>query len=69
MINTEKKNPEVSTIDKINLDEDYEVQAWCHMFEITTIDLKRAIEVVGPSAVKVKHYLNEKNINSSNARV
>lgn len=48
-------------IDKIHLDENYEVQAWCELFEVTLIDLKHAIDVVGPSAMKVKYYLLEKN--------
>lgn len=47
-------------IDRIHLDENYEVQAWCALFEVTTRDLKRAIDVVGPSAIKVKYYLKEK---------
>lgn len=47
-------------IDKIHMDENYEVQAWCEMFEISLIDLKQAVAVVGTSAIKVKHYLDEK---------
>lgn len=54
-------------IDKIHLDEDYEVQAWCHMFEISTVDLKHAIEVVGTSALKVKQYINQQHINTRNS--
>jgi hypothetical protein len=55
-------------IDRIHMDEDYEVQAWCEMFGITLIDLKHAIDAVGPSAVKVKYYLEEKNIARNNLR-
>jgi hypothetical protein len=49
-------------IDTIHLDEDYEVQAWCALFGITIVDLKQAVDVVGPSAVKVKYYLKESNV-------
>lgn len=54
-------------IDKIHLDEDYEVQAWCHMFEISAVDLKHAIDVVGTSALKVKQYINQQHINTRNS--
>ena len=49
-------------IDKIHLDEIYEVEAWCHMFGISMGDLKRAIDKVGTSALKVKEYLNQQNL-------
>ena len=42
-------------IDKIHLDEIYEVEAWCHMFGISMSDLKRAVDKVGTSALKVKN--------------
>ena len=51
-------------IDKIHLDEIYEVEAWCHMFEISMGDLKSAIDKVGTSAVKVKEYLKKQNLKS-----
>ena len=51
---------EEEEIDKIHMDENYEVQAWCEMFEVSVIDLKQAVEAVGTSAIKVKHYLEEK---------
>jgi hypothetical protein len=51
---------EKEEIDKIHMDENYEVQAWCEMFEVSVIDLKQAVAVVGTSAIKVKHYLDEK---------
>jgi hypothetical protein len=56
-------------IDTIHLDEDYEVQAWCELFGITVVDLKHAIDVVGPSAVKVKYYLKENNITTYNRQL
>ena len=53
-------------IDRIHMDEGYEVQAWCELFGITVGDLKHAIDAVGPSAVRVKYYLEEKNITPKN---
>ena len=53
-------------IDTIHLDEDYEVQAWCELFGITIGDLKQAVNVVGPSAVRVKYYLKENNVATYN---
>jgi len=49
-------------IDKIHLDEVYEVEAWCHMFGISMVDLKRAVDTVGTSALKVKEYLNQQSV-------
>lgn len=46
-------------IDRIHMDENYEVLAWCEMFDVSVIDLKQAVQVVGPSAIKVKYYLEE----------
>lgn len=51
---------EEEQIDKIHMDENYEVQAWCAMFEVSTFDLKQAVAKVGPSAIKVKHYLEQR---------
>ena len=46
--------------DKINMDEYYEVKAWCVMFGVTIADLRGAIEAVGTSALKVKYYLKDR---------
>ncbi len=51
-------------VDKIHLDEVYEVEAWCHMFGISMSDLKRAVDKVGTSALKVKEYLNKQTLKS-----
>ena len=56
---------EPSDRDRINLEEDYEVKAWCQMFGVTSIDLKHAIEVVGPSALKVKYYFKARELNTN----
>ena len=59
---------EEEQIDKIHMDENYEVQAWCAMFEVSTFDLKQAVAKVGPSAIKVKHYLEQKIKNGPGQR-
>ncbi|HZI25032.1 MAG TPA: DUF3606 domain-containing protein [Chryseolinea sp.] len=48
-------------IDTIHLDEIYEVEAWCYMFGISMSDLRRAVDRVGTSALKVKEYLTKEN--------
>jgi hypothetical protein len=48
-------------IDTIHLDEVYEVEAWCYMFGISMSDLRRAVDAVGTSALKVKEYLTKEN--------
>ena len=50
---------EEEEIDKIHMDENYDVQAWCEMFEVSVFDLKKAVAKVGPSAIRVKHYFEE----------
>ena len=50
---------EEEEIDRIHMNENYEVQAWCEMFEVSVFDLKQAVAKVGPSAIKVKHYFEE----------
>ncbi|HEX6224761.1 MAG TPA: DUF3606 domain-containing protein [Chryseolinea sp.] len=61
----QKRDKDVD-IDTIHLDEVYEVEAWCHMFGISMGDLRRAVDTVGTSALKVKEYLNEKNKENHN---
>jgi hypothetical protein len=60
---------EEEEIDRIHMNENYEVQAWCEMFEVSVIDLKQAVQVVGPSAIKVKRYLEKRQkVNSQGAQ-
>ncbi len=49
--------------DSINLDETYEVRAWCQMFEVSSFELKEAIGQVGRSALKVAQYFRKKKSN------
>jgi len=51
---------EMEGLDRINLDENYEVRAWCQMFEVSSFELKEAIGKVGRSAWKVAQYFRKK---------
>jgi hypothetical protein len=46
--------------DSINLNENYEVRAWCQMFEVSSKELREAIDKVGRSALKVARYFKKK---------
>lgn len=61
-MNEDLKSGKNEAIDTIHLDQNYEVEAWCALFGTTVLDLKHAIDAVGPSAVKVKSYLKEHNL-------
>lgn len=60
---------EEEEIDKIHMNENYEVMAWCEIFDISVVDLRKAVQEVGTSATKVKYYLEEKLKEQSNSRV
>jgi hypothetical protein len=59
---------EQEEVDRIHMDEVYEVQAWCELFNVSLMDLKHAVAVVGPSAMKVKYYLEERHIPRNSRR-
>jgi hypothetical protein len=65
MTDDEEEILESSDRDTIHPDEWYEMTAWCQMFGVTADNLKRAIEAVGPSALKVKLYINQHHLNES----
>jgi hypothetical protein len=45
---------------RIALNEDWEVQWWTKIFQVTPADLQEAIQQVGNSVAKVKEYLSQK---------
>jgi hypothetical protein len=65
MTDDEEEILESSDRDTIHPDEYYEMTAWCQMFGVTSDNLKRAIEAVGPSALKVKGYINQNHLNDA----
>lgn len=45
--------------DRINVNEDYELQYWCEKFGVTRDELKKAVEKAGTSVKAVQAYLNK----------
>ena len=45
--------------DRINVNEDYELQDWSKKFGITPDELKKAVKAVGTSAKEVEKYLKK----------
>ena len=45
--------------DRINVNEDYELQYWSEKFGVSRDELKAAVEAAGTSAKAVQDYLNK----------
>ena len=45
--------------DRINVNEDYELQDWSKKFGVTPDELKKAVKAVGTSAKEVEKYLKK----------
>lgn len=45
--------------DRINLNEDYEVQDWSKKFGVTPEELRNAVNKIGSMAADVETYLNQ----------
>ena len=45
--------------DRINVEENYEVEIWAKEFGLSPERLREVITLVGPSAIAVKNYLNQ----------
>ena len=46
---------------RINPEEEYEVQYWSEKLGVTSEELKEAVEEVGTSAVRVEEYIRSKS--------
>jgi len=44
---------------KINVDRPMEVDYWTRILDVTKIELRRAVAMVGNSAAKVRHYFKK----------
>jgi hypothetical protein len=55
----DRKNTGAPDRDRINLNEDYEVQYWVQTLGITRDELKAAVEAVGPTANAVREHLRK----------
>jgi hypothetical protein len=45
--------------DRINVNEDYELQYWSEKFGVSRDELKKAVEAVGTTTKAVREYLNK----------
>lgn len=55
-----KKNTGSPDRDRINVNEDYELQDWSQKFGVSHEDLKKAVQAVGTMARDVEDYLKKK---------
>lgn len=55
----DKKNTGSPDRDRINLNEDYEVQYWTKALGVTAEELRRAVESVGSAANAVRRHLGK----------
>lgn len=55
----DKKNTGSPDRDRINLQEDYEVQYWTKTLGVSSEELRKAVEAVGPTADAVRRHLGK----------
>ena len=55
----DKKNIGSPDRDRINVNEDYELQHWSEKFGVSHDELKAAVKAVGTSAKDVEEYFNK----------
>lgn len=55
----DKKNTGSPDRDRINVNEDYELQYWTKALGISADELRAAVEAVGPTAAAVREHLRK----------
>jgi hypothetical protein len=55
----DKKNTGSPDRDRINVNEDYEVQYWTKTLGVTPTQLKEAVKAVGPTSAAVRKHLGK----------
>jgi len=55
----DKKNTGSPDRDRINVNEDYELQHWTKALGVTPDELKAAVQAVGPTAAAVRKHLGK----------
>lgn len=55
----DKKKTGTADRDRINVNEDYEVQYWTKALGITAAQLKEAVKAVGPTSAAVRNHLGK----------
>ncbi len=58
-MNDDKKNTGSPDRDRINVNEDYELQYWTMRLEVSAEELRAAVEAVGPTAAAVREHLSK----------
>jgi hypothetical protein len=55
----DKQKPGAPDRDRINVNEDYEVQYWTKTLGVTAAELKAAVKAVGPTSAAVRKHLGK----------
>ena len=55
----DKKNTGSSDRDRININEDYELQYWSKKFGVSSNELKEAVKAVGSAVKEVERHLKK----------
>ena len=55
----DKKNAGSPDRDRINVNEDYELQYWTQTLGVSADELRAAVEAVGPTAAAVRDHLGK----------
>ncbi|MFI8718583.1 DUF3606 domain-containing protein [Stenotrophomonas sp. NPDC077464] len=55
----DKKNTGSPDRDRINVNEDYELQYWTKALGVSAEELRAAVKAVGPTAVAVRKHLDK----------
>ncbi|MBB3760787.1 MULTISPECIES: DUF3606 domain-containing protein [Xanthomonas] len=55
----DKKNTGSPDRDRINVNEDYELQYWTKAFGVSADELRAAVKAVGPTAAAVRKHLGK----------
>lgn len=55
----DKKNTGSPDRDRINVNEDYELQYWTKALGVSADELRAAVKAVGPTAAAVRKYLGK----------
>lgn len=59
IMSDDKKNTGSPDRDRINVNEDYEVQYWTKTLGVTPTQLKEAVKAVGPTSAAVRKHLGK----------
>jgi len=58
-VSDDKKNTGSPDRDRINVNEDYELQYWTKALGVSADELRAAVEAVGPTAAAVREHLRK----------